>query len=247
MPMTVSELRHDTNCFFSKQIGSIFFISISITFISILVNMLIKPDMHIISIIENNKFMNFNSLLELINNMNLDEKHELLKYSIFKIVELLMSKTLLLGSMIALISHLSNNKKKSIIYSISSLFASLPSLFILNCMVTFITQLGFILFIIPGILLSILLSLAPIILSFKQYSFIDSIRLSINISWKNIKIIGPGVLFWISGKFILTAILSNIYFINHNVTFLVLNISTNILFSVLVIYLFRFYMIFLRS
>ncbi|QCI20414.1 UPF0259 family protein [Buchnera aphidicola (Brachycaudus cardui)] len=247
MLVTVNELRHDTHHFFSKQVGSIFFISIFITFISILIDMFIKPDMHIISIMENNKFINTNSLLELINNMNLKEKYELLKYSIFKIIELLMSKTLLLGSIITLISNLSNNKKESFIYSIYSLSAFLPSLFILNCITTFITQLGFMLLIIPGILLSILLSLSPIIFSFKQHSFMDSIRLSANIAYKNIKIIGPGVLFFLFGKFILTIILSNIHFMNKNIIFLILNISVNILYSILIIYLFRFYMIFLRS
>ncbi len=246
MLITLNELRHDTFHFFSKQIRTIFFISIFVTFISILINMFIRPDIHIISIIENDKFINAGSLLSLINNMNIEEKYQLLKYSILKILELLISKTLLLGSMITLISTLSNNKKESIVFLIYSLFSFLPSLFILNFLTTFITQLGFVLFIIPGILLSILLSLSPIIFSFKKNSLIDSIRISIHTSWQHIKIIGPGVLCWMCSKFILTAMLSNIYFINKNIVFLILNMSMNMLFSILIIYLFRFYMILSR-
>lgn len=247
MLITANELCRDTHYFFSKHIGSILFISIFVTFVSILINMFIKPNMHIISIMENNKFIDANSLLELINNMNLEEKYELLKYSIFKIVELLISKTLLLGSIITLILTVSDSKKVSIIYSIYSFFASLPSFFILNCMTTFLAQLGFIILIIPGILLTILLSLSPIIFSFQKNGFLDSIRLSIQISWKYIKIIAPSVLLWIFSKFTLTTILSHFCLINKNITFLILNISMNILFSILIIYLFRFYIIFLRS
>lgn len=245
--ITASEIRSDTYHFFSKQIGIIFFISVFVTLVGMLSDMFIKPDMHIVSIIENNKFINAHSLLDLINNMNLEEKNELLKYSIFKIIELLLGKTVLLGSMIILISNLSYNKKESITSSISSLFASLPNLFLLNFITTFLIQLGFMFFIIPGVLLSIILSLSPIIFSFKKHGLIESIRFSMCVSWKYIKIIGSGVLFWMCSKFITTTMLSNIYFINKNIVFLILNVSVNILYSLLIIYLFRFYMIFLRS
>ncbi|QCI17672.1 UPF0259 family protein [Buchnera aphidicola (Acyrthosiphon lactucae)] len=247
MSITVSKLCHDTRYFFYKQIGIIFFISIFVALINILIDMFIEPDIHIVSIIENNKFINTGSLLELIGNMNLEEKNELLKYSIVKIIESLMSKTLLLGSTIILISFLSENRNKSIVSAIYSFLSFLPNLFILNFLITFITQIGFMFLIIPGILLSITLSLSPIIFSFKKHGLIDSMRLSMYISWKYIKIIGPGILFWICSKFILTILVSHINFFNKNILFLIFNISINILFSILIIYLFRFYMILSRS
>lgn len=247
MQITINELRHDTRYFFYQQIRSIFFISVLITFINLLIDMFIKSDIYIISIIENNKFMNTNSLLELIDNMNLEEKHKLLKYSIFKMIESLMSKTVLLGSIILLISTVSKSQKKPIISSIYSLFSFLPSLFILNFLNTVIIQIGFMLLTIPGIFLSITLSLSPIIFSFKKHGLIDSMYLSMSISWKYIKIIGPSVLLWIFIKFIVTVLIDHIYFIDKNILCLVSNITMNILFSILIIYLFRFYMIFLRS
>ncbi|WP_284442976.1 YciC family protein [Buchnera aphidicola] len=247
MLITASKLRHDTRHFFCKQIGIIFFISALVACINILIDFFVKPDMHIISIIKNNQFTRFSSFLELMNNMTFEDKNELLKYFIFKSIESLISKTILLGSIITLISILSKNKKESIISSIGSLFSFLPSLFILNFLTTFIIQMGYMFLIIPGILLSIILSLSPIIFSFKQHGLIDSIRLSIYISWKYIRIIEPVVLFWICSKFLLTILVTNIHFINNNILFLISNISMNMLFSILIIYLFRFYMIFLRS
>ncbi|MCU4136953.1 envelope biogenesis factor ElyC [Buchnera aphidicola (Sitobion miscanthi)] len=247
MKITINELRHDTCYFFYKQIRTIFFISIFIAFINLIIDVFVKPNIHIISIIENNNFINAHSLLELINSMSLEEKHELLKYSIFKIIESLMSKTVLLGSIIILISSVSNSEKKTIITSICSLFSFLPNLFILNFLSTIIIQIGFMLFIIPGVLLSITLSLSPIIFSFKKHGLIDSIRLSISISWRYIKIISPCILTWMFSKFILTVFLDHIHFLNKNILDLISNISMNILFSILIIYLFRFYMIFLRS
>jgi len=247
MLITASQLYNDTYYFFYKQIKPIFFIAISVTFINIILDIFIKPDINIASIIENNQFTNSSSLLELISNMNLEEKYELLKYLFLKMLALLVIKTIFLGSIINLISTVSENVKKSIISWVYSLILFLPSLFVLNFMTTFIIQIGFMFLIIPGILLSIILSLSPIIFSFKKHSLIDSIRLSMFISWKNIKIIGPGILFWIFGKLFLTILFSHIDFINKNILYVLLNISINILFSILIIYLFRFYMIFLRS
>ncbi|QCI23815.1 UPF0259 family protein [Buchnera aphidicola (Macrosiphoniella sanborni)] len=246
MQITVSELYHDTCYFFCKQIRIIVFIAVLVTFLNVLMDMFFTPDIHISSIIENNNFISTNSLLDLINNMNLHQKYALFKYSILKIMILLISKTILLGSIIILISNLSKNKRESIISLIYSFFSFAPSLFILNFLNVIMIQLGFVLLIIPGILLSIILPLSPIILFFKKYSLIDSIRISIDLSWKNVKLIGPAVLFWMLSKFFLTILFSHIYILNKNIEFLILNISLNILFSVLIIYLFRFYMISLR-
>lgn len=247
MPITVSELYHDTYYFVSKQIRIIIFISIFITCFNIFMEMLFRPDIHISSIIDDNNFINANSLLELINNMNVYEKHELFKYSIIKMIVVLASKTILISSIITLILYLSKMEKDSIFSLIYSRFSLLPSLFILNFLTAFITQLGFVLFVIPGVILSITLPLSPIILSFKKHNIVDSIRMSIYLSWKYIKIIGPGVLFWIFGKFSITVfLLSYINVINKNITLFLLNISIHMLFSILIIYLFRFYMIVLR-
>ncbi|CAL4322315.1 UPF0259 membrane protein YciC [Buchnera aphidicola (Protaphis terricola)] len=244
MSITVRQLCNDTYNFVSKEIKTIFFISIISTFISVLINILIKPDMHIISIIENNKFINSHTLFDFINNMNEYEKKKLLKYSIFKILEFLISKTFLLGSTITLITYLSKNKKKPIIFSMTFFIKLLPSLFILNFIINMIVQVGFAFFILPGIFLSILLSLSPIILCFEKNTLINTIRISIFTVWNNINIIGPGVLFFMCIKFFLTKIFMNMHLINKNFITLILNININIFFSILTIYLFRFYMLF---
>ncbi|QCI18254.1 UPF0259 family protein [Buchnera aphidicola (Aphis nasturtii)] len=247
MFITIRELYNDTSHFVSKEIKSIFFISIITTFISIIINILIKPDMHIISIIENNKFINSYSVFDFINNMSEYEKKELLKYSIFKIIEFLTSKTFLLGSIITLITYLSNNTKQRITLSLMFFIKILPSLFILNCITNIIIQIGFMFFVLPGIFLSILLALSPIILSFQKNTLIESIRLSISISWKYINIISTGVLFWMCMKFISTKVLLNLHFMNKNFIFFILNVNINVFFSILIIYLFRFYMLLLRT
>jgi hypothetical protein len=54
-------------------------------------------------------------------------------------------------------------------------------------------------------------------------------------------------LFWMIGRFFLTIIFSNFCFFNKNIIFFILNISTNMLFSFLIVYLFRFYMLISRT
>lgn len=247
MSITIRELCNDTYHFVSKEIKTIVFISIISTFISISINMLIRPDLQVISMIESKNFINSRSIFDFIQNMNLYEKKELLKYSIFKIFEFLMNKTFLLGSIITFIRYLSNRKKESLISSMYYLLKFLPSLFMLNFITTTAIQIGFMFFILPGILFSILFALSPIVLSFTNNNLIDSIRLSLIISYKNLNIVGIGVLFWICIKFIVTTILSSNYLIGKNFIFLILNINMNIFFSILIIYLFRFYMLSIRS
>ncbi|ALD15227.1 membrane protein [Buchnera aphidicola (Aphis glycines)] len=247
MFITIRELYNDTFHFVSKEIKSIFCISIISTLISVIINILIKPDMNVISIIENNRFINSYSVFDFINNMSEYEKKELLKYSIFKIIEFLSSKTFLLGSIITLITYLSNSTQKRITPSLMFFIKIIPSLFILNCITNIIIQIGFMFFIIPGIFLSILLALSPIILSFQKNTVVESIRLSISISWKYINIVGTGVLFWMFIKFISTKFLLNFHFVNKNFIFFILNVNINIFFSILIIYLFRFYMLLLRT
>ncbi|QCI24351.1 UPF0259 family protein [Buchnera aphidicola (Muscaphis stroyani)] len=247
MNIEMYELKHDTYYFFRQQIKLIVFISIIATLSSILIDILIRPNMYILSIIEHRKFKDSISLLDFINSMSIEEKKELFKYSLLKMTEFLISKTLLLGGIMTLIKTLSNNYKRPIITYMYSLFSCLPNLLILNFITALIIQISFIFLIIPGIFLSVLLSLSPIIFYFNKHSIAKSMYLSIIISFKNIKIIGLGILYWMFGKFVLTIIFSHTYFLNKNFSFLISSISMNILYAILAIYLFRFYVLFTNA
>lgn len=237
----IKEIYYDTHYFVIKNLSAIFFISIITALISSIIGVFIKPNMDLISLIEKNKFSDMDSALSMINSMNNYEKREILKYSIFRIVEALISKTLLLTNIISLISIVSN-KKKSIILYMHTIYKLFPSLFIIHFISMLIIHTSSIFFIVPGIILSFLLLLSPIIFSFNKNKLFDAIYFSIYISWKNIKIIGPIILAWILSKFFLMTIMSHIIF-NQKLYFFMLNISMNMLYAILNIYLFRFYMI----
>ncbi|WP_422667201.1 YciC family protein [Buchnera aphidicola] len=246
MLIKIKEIYHDTHYFFIKQISIITFISIIVTLFGSSIATFTEPHLKIISLLENNQWNNINSIIEIINKFNMHEKKELLRYSILKIIELLASKTLLLSSIITLISFL-HYKKKSIILFINSLLKLLPSIFLIHCISMLIIQMGMMFFIFPGIILSFLLLLSPIIFSFQNNNLIDSIYLSIYISLKYIKIIGPMIILWIIAKLLLTMIFSHVIIVNKQFSSFILNISINMLFVFLNIYLFRFYMLFMRS
>ncbi|CAL4321670.1 YciC family protein [Buchnera aphidicola] len=241
----IKGIYYDTHYFVIKNIGAIFFISIVTTLISGMIGVIIKPNMYIISLIEKNKFSDIDSVMSIINSMNHYEKREILKYSIFKIIESLISKTFLLTNIIALISIVSNKKKSIMLYT-QMIYQLFPSIFLIHFISMLIVHTSSIFFILPGIMLSCLLLLSPIIFSFNKNKLFDTIYFSIHTSWKNIKIIGPAIILWILSKFFLITILSHIIF-NQTLYFFILNTSINILYAILNIYLFRFYMIFMQS
>ncbi|URJ32472.1 YciC family protein [Blochmannia endosymbiont of Camponotus sp.] len=187
------------------------------------------------------------SLQDIIKELSSDQQYILLKLSAANSISKLLSSTFLFGSILTMLHVLSttdkNNQSFNIINIIKSAIPMFPKLLLLIFYTTLCIQLGLMIAIVPGILLTIIISLTPIIITTNNISIMEAIRLSIKVSYRNIYLTTPPILLWFLMKTIFILIYIH-YF--HSWIFIVkilINSTNNILSVIILIYLYRLYMI----
>lgn len=155
----------------------------------------------------------------------------------------LIGNTLLLGGMLVLLPAVSAGKPLSALSAIGGAVGFLPALLIQTFLVTLIVQLGFMVLIVPGVILTILFSLSPVLLSQKQGGIIGSMKQSVPLAWKNSKSLAPAVICWLLAKVILIMLFSSLGQLPLVVSSLVVTTLGNLLSAMLITYLFRAYML----
>ncbi|CAL4321794.1 UPF0259 membrane protein YciC [Buchnera aphidicola (Eriosoma grossulariae)] len=242
MFITAISLYRDTCNFLIKNIQPILLIIFFSAFISTIIDHIITPNICSISKI----YMNYDTdnLFEIIKNMTIAQKKILFKISIFRNIAYLIGNTFLFGSLILFIQITSQQKKIKIKQSIKQLTPLFPSLFSLLLILSIIIQIGFVCFILPGIIGSIILALSPIVLIIEKQKIINSIFISINLIKDKIYTISPAIIIWMVSK-ILISMMIIVLFSNFptSLSFLLHNIFNNFISSILIIYLYRFYML----
>ncbi|CAL4321669.1 YciC family protein [Buchnera aphidicola] len=242
MYITNKILFNNSKKFFIKRFWIIFLISLFSALIAMTANYFVAPEYRKLSIFyELNKY-NTNYLFTKIQTMHFSEQKILLKILFSKIFSYLISNTILLIGIIGILELFFSNESnlwKKKFYKMITFF---PNLLLLVIVLTIIIQFGSMIFIIPGLFISSLLSLSPIILFSEEKNVVFSIKKSINITFKNMRFIFPSIIFWILSK---TTILI-ISFITNSIISSYLNIFllywiNNLLLSFLIIYLFHFY------
>ncbi|URJ23755.1 YciC family protein [Blochmannia endosymbiont of Camponotus sp.] len=190
------------------------------------------------------------SLQDIIKELSSDQQYILLKLSAANSISKLLSSTFLFGSILTMLHVLSttdkNNQSFNIINIIKSAIPMFPKLLLLIFYTTLCIQLGLMIAIVPGILLTIIISLTPIIITTNNISIMEAIRLSIKVSYRNIYLTTPPILLWFLMKTIFILIYIH-YF--HSWIFIVkilINSTNNILSVIILIYLYRLYMIIRR-
>ncbi|CAL4042972.1 YciC family protein [Buchnera aphidicola] len=244
MFITRNLLYRDTRYFLCNNIAYIVLIVCFTTFFTMFLDTLITPDIKKISFLYEVTPKNFSLLLDIIKNMNIEQKNILLQSCISKIFSSLINNTLLVGSTISLITILSSGKKITLSLFFSILKKLFNNLLILTFILILILKISFICFIIPGILISTLLSLSPIILCMERSSILKSMLSSIYIVRKRFKIIFPSVSLCLFLKFLCLSI-PFFYDLSHiHMIFLFFFFTQNLITLALIIYLSRFYMLF---
>ncbi|CAL4321853.1 UPF0259 membrane protein YciC [Buchnera aphidicola (Eriosoma lanigerum)] len=242
MFITAISLYRDTYNFIIQKMNSIIIIAFLSSIISTIINYGIILNIYTISNLYTH--YNTNNIFELINIIPLEQKIILIKISILKTISYLISNTSFIGLLIIFISIISNHNRINIVLSIKKMFSIFLHLFSLLFILSVIIQLGFIFFILPGIIGLILLSLSPIILIIERKTIIDSMYSSILLTKEKIYILAPAIIIWILGKLTISMLLITIFYIFPEfISFLLQNTINNCIFSILIVYLYRFYML----
>ncbi|VFP79977.1 YciC family protein [Candidatus Erwinia haradaeae] len=244
MLITASALYRDTGNFFRHQLINIALIAVFTSCVMIVVSKLLMPSINEIHIFGDNLSVGVTSnFLEIVRNMSPEQQKVLLRISAAGTVSSLIGNVLLLGGILSLVKLASSGERASALRALILSCPDLMHLLLLTFLMMLSIQIGFMILVVPGVLLSVTLALSPMVITTKKVGIITAIYTSSQIGWNHINLISPVIMIWILSKIILLFLASKMIIFPPDVVILLLNIISNVISSVLIIYLSRLYML----
>ncbi|OWS74681.1 hypothetical protein CBW22_16140 [Pantoea sp. VS1] len=242
MSITASSLYRDTGNFLRHQLVTIVLMALLTSFITVIVGHALTPGEDQLSLLSQTD-SSASSLFEIVQNMSPDQQRILLRASAAGTFAALIGNTLLLGGMLCLLPMVSSGQRVSALRAIGASAPLLPKLLVQTFLITLLIQLGFMVLMVPGVILAILLSLAPVMLASEKMGIFSAMRASMRLAWKNIKVIAPAIILWLLAKIALMFFFSSLTVLPANIASVVLNALGNLVSAILIIYLYRLYML----
>ena len=243
MSITAKSVYRDTGNFFRHQLVTIILMALLTSFITVLIGHALTPGADQLSILTDGDNGSGMSLIEMVQNMSPDQQRVLLKASAAGTFASLVGNTLLLGGMLSLLPMVSAGQRVSALRAIGASAPTLPRLLLLVFLMTLIIQLGFMALVVPGLILAVVLSLAPVILSTEKVGIFAAMRTSTRLVWSQMKVVAPAIAVWLLAKVVVLFLASSLTILPANVASVLLNALSNLVSAILIIYLYRLYML----
>lgn len=247
MPITANTLYRDSFNFLRNQLAAILLLALLTAFITVMLNQAFIPDTEQLSILSSTEsdFASSGnlSITELVAQLTPEQQIILLKVSAAATFSALVGNVLLVGGMLTLISMVSQGRRVSALQAIGISLPILPRLLLLMFIGTLLIQLGITLFIVPGIIIAVALSLSPIIVSTEKMGVFSAMKTSIKLAFANVRLIIPAMMLWIAAKLILLYLVNHLTALPTPIASVVLSALSNLVSALLLVYLFRLYML----
>ncbi|HEN3278959.1 TPA: UPF0259 family protein [Yersinia enterocolitica] len=247
MPITANTLYRDSFNFLRNQLPAILLLALLTAFITVMLNQAFIPDTEQLSILSSTEsdFASSGnlSITELVAQLTPEQQIILLKVSAAATFSALVGNVLLVGGMLTLISMVSQGRRVSALQAIGISVPILPRLLLLMFIGTLLIQLGITLFIVPGIIIAVALSLSPIIVSTEKMGVFAAMKTSVKLAFANVRLIIPAMMLWIAAKLILLYLVNHLTALPTPIASVVLSALSNLVSALLLVYLFRLYML----
>lgn len=247
MPITANILHRDSFNFLKNQLPSILFLALLSALITVILNQIFLLDAEQLNSLEiasrdltSSSEMGIKEMVQL---MTPEQQIILLKISAIATFSALLGNVLLIGGTLALITLVSQGNYLSLWQVISVAFPTLPQLGLLIFFCTLLVQCGLALFIVPGVVIALAVSLAPIIITNEKIGIFAAIKASATLAFANIRLIVPAMILWFSVKLLIILIISKVILYFPVVADIILRTLNNVVSTLLLVYLFRLHML----
>lgn len=247
MPITASRLYRDTLNFTRNQFFSILMLALLTSLITVVLGHIFTPGNDQLQLLSNSNVdlssIEQPGISDIIQQLSPEQQMVLLKASAAGTFATLVGNALLTGGILMLIQLVSAGHKTSALRAISASAPLLPRLFLLILVCTLLIQLGMLLVVVPGILLSIAFSLSPVIAVTEKRGVFASMRTSSKLAFAHFRQTAPAVLLWLLAKVALLLLLTRLPLVSPTTMAVLLNGISNVLSAMLLVYVFRLYML----
>jgi len=245
MPITASTLYRDSYNFLRNQLGSVLLISLLSAFIAVILNHAFAPDSDQLSLltasINDLDQTSGISMFQAMQQMTPDQQMLILKKSASGTFSSLVGNVLLIGGILTLIRLVSQGTRTSALRCVGLSAPVLPKLVLLMIIISFLTSFGFMLLIVPGVILIIILSLSPVIAVSDNIGIFRSMKMSAKLAFANARLLVPAIMLWIAAEILVGVAVRHLQFLAPEAADVVLNTLSNFISAFLLIYLYRLY------